>query len=239
MIPWKVLDSAAAPGSNDPLTLHQRGHEFSIRVQHMELMNSRRSASESGFSELGCARIAGRPRPRVLIGGLGMGFSLRRALDGLPANATVVVAELVPQVVTWNETVLGHLAGHPLRDPRVVVRQGDVAQLLRESRGAFDLIMLDVDNGPEGLTQAANDWLYARPGIETARAALRPQGVLGYWSAKPDARFVRRLERAGLAVEEHVLAAANGGRGTRHVVWLATARAEPSRAPARTRPARR
>ena len=222
MIAWKRLDEAAVPGSKTTLQLFQHDQTFSIRVDGAELMNSRAYASENGFSTLGCARIRGRNAPRVLIGGLGMGFSLRSALDALPADAEVVVSELVPKVVQWNREVLGHLAGHPLTDARVRLREVDVAQVLREAQGEYDLIMLDVDNGPEGLTRRANDWLYSRAGLETARAALRPRGVVGYWSSGSDHGFTRRLKQVGFDVEERCLRAANGQRGARHTIWLAT-----------------
>jgi spermidine synthase len=223
MIPWKLLDTARVSGSKTELRLYQRDKEFSIRVDRYELMNSRVYTSNDGFSELGCARIEGRRKPRVLIGGLGMGYSLRTALDLLPKDAEVVVAELVPQVVAWNRDYLGHLAGHPLRDPRVQVREMDVGVVLRESRGQFDLIMLDVDNGAEGLTRKANDQLYNRQGIATARDALRPEGVLGYWAAGPDQAFARRLREAGLDVKESSIRASKASRGVKHTIWLAVA----------------
>ena len=224
MIPWKLLDTACVPGSKTELRLYQRDREFSIRVDGYELMNSRvYTSSEDGFSALGCARMEGRRKPRVLIGGLGMGYSLRTALDNLPKGAEVVVAELVPQVVAWNRDHLGHLARHPLRDSRVRVRESDVGVVLRESRGQFDLIMLDVDNGAEGLTRKANDRLYNRGGIATARDALRPEGVLGYWAAGPDQAFARRLRESGLDVKEISIRAAKASRGVKHTVWLAVA----------------
>jgi len=225
MIPWKHLDTAAIPGSQKQLKLYQRDEEFSIHVDDSELMNSRAYSSEDGFSELGSARIAGRPKPRVLIGGLGMGYTLRSALEALPADAEVVVSELVPQVATWNRELFGHLADHPLRDPRVTLREVDVARVLRESRQQFDLILLDVDNGPEGFTRKANDWLYSEPGLQAARAALRPGGVVGYWSSGSDQSFVRRLEDEGFDVDESALHATTGSHGAQHVIWLATVRA--------------
>lgn len=221
MIPWKYLDRAAVPGGNTVLHLYQRDQTFSMRVDGIELMNSHAYASEDAFSMFGCARIEGRSAPRVLIGGLGMGFSLRSALDRLPSNAEVVVAELVPEVARWNRDFFGHLAGHPLRDRRVTLREADVGHVLRDDHQKFDLIMLDVDNGPEGLTRRSNDWLYSRPGLETAREALRPRGVVGYWSSGPDQGFVRRLKQAGFDVQEHSLRAGKGQSGARHTVWLA------------------
>lgn len=222
MVPWTLLDRTVVPGGEGELTLHSRGAEFSIRIGGQELMNSRASASEHALAELGCARIAGRSSPRVLVGGLGMGYSLATALSTLEGDAQVVVAELVPAVVDWNRDLLGHLAGHPLRDARVSVRVQDVGRVIRERPDAYDAIVLDVDNGPAGLTRAANEGLYGEAGLRAARAALRRQGVLGVWSARSDAGFVRRLRRLGFTVEETAVRARNNGRGTPHVVWLAT-----------------
>jgi spermidine synthase len=221
MIPWKLLDTAPVPGTQDSVRLYQRATEFSIRVDRFELMNSRVYASEDALSELGCARIQARPKARVLIGGLGMGYSLRTALHALADDAEVVVSELVPAVVTWNRDVLGHLADHPLRDPRVTIRAEDVARVIREAPAAYDAILLDVDNGPEGLIRKANDWIYGRPGLAAARAALRPEGVLGVWSCSPDRAFAQRLRRGAFEVEEIAVRARGPGQGSRHTIWLA------------------
>ena len=220
MVPWQILDRAEVPGGRGELTLYRRGAEFSIRVDGCELMNSRAYASEDSLSALGCARIEGRKRARVLIGGLGMGYSLRTALQALPNDAQVVIAELVPAVVEWNRTHFGHLAAHPLRDRRVVLRNEDVGQVIRERSAAFDAILLDVDNGPDGLTRASNDWLYGAAGLRAAHAALRPRGVLGVWSARPDTAFVRRMRAARFEVEEVVVTARGRGKGAQHVNWL-------------------
>lgn len=238
MIPWQHLDTVTVPGSSSELRLYCRDQEFSIRADGIELMNSRAYSSEDGFSELGCARIAGRRRPKVLIGGLGMGYSLRSALNKLPPDAEVVVSELVPRVAQWNRERLGHLAGHPLRDSRVTLREIDVAQLMRAERGAFDLIMLDVDNGPEGLTRRSNDRIYSRAGLLEARAALRPRGVLGFWSSGPDQSFVRRLQQVGFKVEECALRAVNG-HGVRHTIWLAVVQSAQREAVRRSAPDKR
>ena len=221
MIPWKFLGRAPVPGKGPDLLLYSRGEEFSIRISSIELMNSRVYSREDELSKLGCARIQGRKKARVLIGGLGMGFSLVTALDNLGPDAEVVMAELVPGVVQWNREVFGHLAGHPLRDRRTTLREADVATVLRESPNAYDAILLDVDNGAEGLTRRSNDWLYSDRGIAAARDALRPAGVLGYWSAGPDRDFVRRLHRASLLVEEVHVGAQGRGRGARTVLWFA------------------
>jgi spermidine synthase len=173
------------------------------------------------MADLACARIAGRHNPRLLIGGLGMGYTLAAALHKLGPDARVVVAELVPAVVKWNRGPLGSLAGHPLQDKRATVCEVDVAQVLQTEHSAYDAIMLDVDNGPEGLTSKGNEWLYAPPGLDTAFAALRPAGVLSVWSAGPKHSFTRRLKLAGFKVEEIRVRARGHLGGGRHVIWLA------------------
>lgn len=222
MIPWKLLDRARVPASQTELVLYQRADEFSIRVAGQELMNSRVYASEDALAELACARIAERPAPRVLIGGLGMGYTLATALKRLGADAQVVVSELVPSVVAWNREHFGHLAGHPLRDPRVTVREEDVGAVMRKDRSAYDAIMLDVDNGPEGLTRKRNDHLYDRSGIALAVAALRPQGVLAVWGSGPSQEYVQRLRGAGLTVQQKQVRARGERGGARHTIFLAT-----------------
>lgn len=221
MIPWEFLGSARAPGDGEELSLYRRGKEFSIRVKACQLMGSAASGSEEALAELVCARLAGRPRPRLLIGGLGMGYTVGAALRQLNAEGQVVVAELVPAVVEWNRGPLADLAGRPLEDPRVTVQVTDVARLLRTETAAYDAILLDVDNGPEGLTRKGNNWLYAQVGLERAWAALRPAGVLGVWSSHPDRAFARRLRRVGFAVEEVSVRARGLRGGPQHIVWLA------------------
>ena len=222
MIPWRHLDSAAVPGGEGELRLYARSEEFSIRVAGQELMNSRVYASEDALSEIGCGRVADRRRARVLIGGLGMGYSLRSALQAVGPDARVVVAELVPAVVRWNREHFGHLADHPLRDRRVGVREDDVGAVIAEQKAAYDAILLDVDNGPNGLTRSENDALYGDAGLARAKAALRPSGVLGIWSAAADRAFVKRLRRAGFDVDEIAIKSRQGNRGARHTLWLAT-----------------
>jgi spermidine synthase len=224
MIPWKHLDSALVPGDITELRLYERGGEFSIRVNGSELMNSRVHGSEDALAGLACARIASLPTPRVLIGGLGMGYTAAAALHRLGAGSRVVVAELVPAVVAWNRSFLGELSGHPLHDPRITVREADVALILQEERRAWDAVLLDVDNGPAGLTRKGNDRLYTGAGLTAAFAALRPAGVLAVWSADPDRAFARRLCRAGFDVEESSVRARGPGGGSRHTIWLATRR---------------
>ncbi len=221
MTPWILLNSAPVPGNGVELRLYRRGDEFSIRILGRgELMNSRVHGSEDALAEHACARLAGRLKPRLLIAGLGMGFTLAAALRQLGDQAQVVVAELVPAVVAWNRGPLGEPAGHPLRDPRVTVRQVDVARILMVERQAYDAILLDVDNGPEGLTRKENDWLYGVNGLNAAYAALRPPGVLAVWSAGPDQAFLQRLRKVGFEVEE-VRVRAHGSKGARHIIWFA------------------
>jgi spermidine synthase len=222
MIPWKLLDHVPVPGDGGELSLFVRDQEYSIRVAQVELMNSRVYAREDALSKLGCERIRGRKKARVLIGGLGMGFALATALDNVGADAEVVVAELVPGVFKWNREIFGHLAGHPLRDRRVTSREMDVARVIREGRVGFDAVLLDIDNGPDGLTRRSNGWLYSDAGIASCRAALRPQGVLGIWSAGPDRAFVRRLNRGHLSVDEVEVGSRSKHRGARHTLWFAT-----------------
>lgn len=222
MTPWILLDTARIPGRTPgELRLYRRGGEFSIKAGHCELMSSRVHGSEDALAALGCGRLSGRARPRVLIGGLGMGYTLAAALAQLGAAAEVVVAELVPAVVAWNRGPLADLAGRPLDDPRVQVREQDVGLVMRAERAGFDAILLDVDNGPEGLTRQANDWLYGLEGLDAAYAALRPGGVLAVWSAGPEPAFAQRLRKIGFAVEEARVRAHAGKRGARHVIWLA------------------
>jgi spermidine synthase len=220
MIPWQLLGRAAVPGNDAPLTLHQRGREFVIRIGATALMGSLAHGSEEALAELACAHIAGRDDARMLVGGLGMGFTLAAALRHLGPRAGVVVAELIPAVVEWNRGPLAHLAGRPLDDARVTVWEGDVGECIRAKRAAFDAILLDVDDGPDGLTRAANDTLYSAAGLGAALRALRPGGVLGVWSVAPDEAFTRRLARAGFAVEESVVRARRT-KGGRHTLWLA------------------
>ena len=222
MNPWILLDSSQVPGNGGELCLHQRGDEFSIRiVGRGELMNSRVHGSEDALAEQTCARLLERARPRLLIGGLGMGFTLAAALRHTGEQAQVVVAELVPAVVAWNQGPLGEPAGHPLQDPRVTVRKVDVARLLMDGQQAYDAILLDVDNGPEGLTRKENDWLYGINGLSEAYTALRPGGVLAVWSAGPDKDFLQRLRKVGFEVDE-MRVRTHGSKGARHVIWFAS-----------------
>jgi len=220
MIPWEFIDSAPVPGSDRELRLYRRGGEYSIRVAGCELMNSRMHGSEEALAELACSRLAGVDAPRVLIGGLGMGYTTMAALQGLGPDARLVVAELVPKVVAWNRDQLAALAGNPLADSRVEVREADVCRVIMEEKRAWDAILLDVDNGPDGLTSRGNDRLYGPAGLTAAWCALRPGGVLAVWSIAASPEFTRRLRRTGFTVAV-VAERARGTRGGHHTIWLA------------------
>ena len=219
MIPWRELGRATVPGETVPLVLSQRDAEFVIRVGPHALMSSRAHETEEILAELACARIADRAAARIMVGGLGMGFTLAAALRHLQPSARVAVAELVPAVVAWNRGPLAHLAGRPLDDSRVTVHEADVTDLIREQHEAFDAILLDVDNGPDGLSLESNDRLYSRAGLRAAHGALRERGVLGVWSVAPDRGFTQRLGEAGFEVEVNV-ARARRTKGGRHTLWL-------------------
>ncbi len=217
----QILDSVLAPDGGE-LVLTQRDDLFTIRVDGVELMSNWAHRSEEELARLGFAVLGPCPTPRVLIGGLGMGFTLRAVLDQLTpgARADVVVAELFPGVVGWNRTWLGHLADHPLDDPRTQILEGDVGAVLTASPEAFDLVLLDVDNGPNALVVDANHHLYTQRGVRTLHAALRPGGVAAVWSAGHDVQFANRLQRGGFEVEVHQVTARAGGKGDRHVIFI-------------------
>jgi spermidine synthase len=222
VLPWIQLDTATIQGGVGELRLMRRGAEFSIMAGAIELMNSRVNGSEEALATLACERIRERPKAKILIGGLGMGFTLRAALASLREDAVVVVAELVPPVVAWARGPLASVFGDSLSDPRVDVRVTDVRLPIATQKSAYDAILLDVDNGPEGLTRSANDELYSLAGLKAAWSALRPEGVLAVWSSAPSGEFTRRLRAVGFNVEE-VKVRANGARGgARHLIWIAT-----------------
>lgn len=236
MIPWTVLATAQVPDGGE-LRLKRRGDEFSIMAGATELMNSRLSGSEQALATLVCGRLGARQGLSLLIGGLGMGFTLRAALGEVGPDAEVIVAELVPAVIDWASGPMAALFADSLTDPRVTLAEGDVAQLIGEGRARYDGILLDVDNGPGGLTRAANDGLYSPAGLGAAWAALRPGGMLAVWSSAPDSGFTARLRRAGFAVEE-ARVRAHGKSGARHVIWLAEKPAKRA-PPVAVRPPRR
>jgi len=222
MIPWLQVDIARVPGAEVELRLMRRGTEFSMMLGPNELMNSRLSGSEEALATLACRRLEAVKGPHLLIGGLGMGFTLRAALAVLGADARITVAELVPAVIAWARGPMAAIFGDSLNDPRVEVREADVADVIGARASAFDAILLDVDNGPEGLIRKANDALYDPKGLKAIRRALRPGGVLAVWSSGPHPAFTKRLRDAGFDVNEVNLRATTRRSGARHVIWFAT-----------------
>jgi spermidine synthase len=220
MIPLEHLASAHAPDGEE-LRLMRRGDDFMIVLDRNELMNSRMSGSEEALATMTAERLLGRAAQRWLIGGYGMGFTLRAALGVLGPDARLTVAELVPEIIDWARGPMAALANGCLDDPRVEVALADVADLIVRGRGGYDAILLDVDNGPDGLVRDANDRLYTPAGLATARATLKPGGVLAVWSAAPDKAFAARLHRAGFEVDEVTVRARSNGKGPRHTIWFA------------------
>ena len=223
MRPWEILSEAEAPDGSK-LVLSRRGDEHLIRAGGYDLMSSRDDSSARALAEIGCAKLTMRPGMRVLIGGLGMGYSLAAALAQLLADAEVEVAELVAAVVEWNRGPLAELAGRPLEDPRVHVHVGDVATRIRSLPHKVDAILLDVDNGPDPLAHEQNAALYGTRGLREARQALRPGGVHAVWSYSDAGRFARSLERAGFDASIHPVANRGRNRGHTHAIWLGRAR---------------
>jgi spermidine synthase len=220
MIPHELLASARVPGHTAELRCTRHDGDFTLWLDRLELMSSRVHGSEQELAGLAWAGLGTHAVARVLVGGLGMGFTLAAALALAPADAVVDVVELVPEVVGWNRELFGHCAGHPLRDPRTNVLVGDVGDVIRAAPGRYDVVLLDVDNGPAGLTRPANDRLYDEGGLRAARAALAPGGVLAVWSSAADPAFARRLQRGGLSVTEHRVRA-RGAKGPRRTIWVA------------------
>ncbi len=220
MQPRTLLATAKVPDGEE-LRLFQRGADFMIVLDRNELMNSRMSGSEEALALMACERLAELAKAHLLIGGYGMGFTLRAALSVLPPSARTTVAELVPEIITWARGPMAALTAGCLDDPRVTIAERDVALMIDEAQGTYDAILLDVDNGPDGLTRGANNRLYSRRGLEAARRALRPGGVLAIWSAASDAAFMRKLGDAGYIVDEVVVKARSNGKGPRHVIWFA------------------
>jgi spermidine synthase len=221
VIPWEEIDRAEVPGHEGDVTLLKRGTEFSMRTAGTELMNSRLYSSEDALGELTCGRIKRKSGVRILIGGLGMGYTLAAALEQSEPDTLITVSELIPAVVRWNREHLGHLAGMPLDDPRVSVEEEDVAETIRKRKSAWDAILLDVDNGPDGLTRKANDCLYGISGLKTSFYALRPGGILAVWSSGADEAFTHRLKQCGFKTETVTVRARKPGKGSRHTIWLA------------------
>lgn len=222
MSSWELMDTAAIPNNGGELRLFKRNEEFVIRINGTpgDLMSSRTHGSEDALGQLACSPFANKKSARILVGGLGMGFTLATTLKSLAADAQVTVAELVPGVVKWNQTLVGEFAGNPLADKRVNIKNVDVGTLINSATDHYDAILLDVDNGPEGLTHQGNDGLYSIDGLEAARQALRAQGILAVWSASPARKFVALLKKAKFTVDEKKVRAHNG-KGARHIIWLA------------------
>lgn len=223
MTPRELIGTARIPGGEE-LRLFRRGGDFMIVLDRNELMSSRMSGSEEALATMTCERMGDSKASHVLIGGYGMGFTLRAALAQLDVRATVTVSELVPEIIQWARGPMASLASGCLDDPRVILREQDVAMVIAEAVDAYDAILLDVDNGPDGLVRLANDRLYTEAGLTSARAALKRGGVLAIWSAAPDAAFARRLVKAGFSVEERAVKARSNGKGPRHVIWFASKR---------------
>ena len=218
---WTLLNEAPIPGTQKSLSLFKSKDDFHIKLNNgLELMNTRRHGSEDALATLPCAKMKNPDNAHVLVGGLGMGFTLAAALKAVGPNARVTVAELIPEVVEWNRGPLGEYSDFPINDPRTQVKPVDVCELIKDNTATYDVIALDVDNGPEGLTQSSNTWLYTEEGIHAARKALRANGVLSYWSIDDDKPFRQRLRACGLQVEEkHVFA--HGNKGSKNTIWLA------------------
>lgn len=229
MIPWERL-ATITTASGNRMELVRRDAEYVIRIDGQDLMGSRMHDSEEDLARLGCAPILNRRNARVLIGGLGLGYTLRAALDVMGKDAQVDVAELVPEVVEWNRGILAHLAGEPLLDPRAFVVPGDVGVAIGKAVALYDAILLDTDNGPAALTTKTNSALYSNAGIERTLRALKPGGVFGVWAVADDEKFTARLERIGFKVRVQVVAARKG-KGHSHVLWLAEALPKSQRGP--------
>ena len=222
MIPSTLLGTANIRNNGGELRLTQRGSDFSIHLKGVrgELMNSRTHCSELALAELGCAHIQDMEKAKVLVGGMGMGFTLAAALKATSSTAQVIVAELVPEVIEWNKGPLGACAGKPLDDKRVLVHLGDVAELFKTKKAAYDAVLLDVDNGPEGFTQNDNNKLYSTESLQAIRQTLHPRGMLAIWSAWHDPKFTLQLKKAGFKVETQTVRA-HKGKGSRHTIYLA------------------
>lgn len=223
MIPRELIDTAPVPGGQE-LRLYRRGGDHMIVLDRNELMSSRMSGSEKALAVMTLERLRHVRDPHLLIGGYGMGFTLRAALGQMGAGGRITLAELVPQIIAWARGPMAEMTAGCLDDRRVKLVDGDVAAVIAAGRASYDAILLDVDNGPDGLTAPANDRLYSAAGLATAKAALKAGGILAIWSAAPDAAFTRRLRDAGFAVEEVAVKARDNGKGPRHVIWFARRR---------------
>lgn len=221
---WELVESITTPDNAGVMDLMRCGDELAIHVDGQQLMSTREHGSEDALADLACDIIGSRPQARVLVGGLGMGFTTAAALNRLGPEGAVVVAELVPAVLRWNQGPLAFAAGHPLDDPRASVELRDVAGLIARPPQPWDAILLDVDNGPAAISHPGNGWLYEWAGLGAAHAALTAGGVLGVWSAWPDPSFTRRMKRAGFRVQVHEVRSRGAKGGRRHVVWMGVVR---------------
>jgi len=221
MKPRVRIATARTPDGSE-MVIYQHGRDFSIMINGQDLMNSRQHESELELARLGCAHLVGRKAPRILVGGLGMGYTLRQALDMLSPHAQVVVGELLGAVVEWNREFFGELNGRPLGDERVDVKTGDIVNLISRSKGRFDAILLDVDNGPSAMTDSGNRRLYGRKGIQACRRALRKQGCLAVWSAEPSKKFEQLLMRCSFHVRRFRASAYKGSKSQSRFVWVAS-----------------
>ena len=217
-----TIDSTVVPASATELTLWQCNDDFAIRLSGVpgDLMNSRRHHSEDALAEFACTRLSAIENAQILVGGLGMGFTLSSVLKTVSVSAEVIVAELVPAVVEWNRGLLGRCAGRPIEDGRTRVHLGDVSDLLKQRADKFDAILLDVDNGPEPMTHSDNEWLYSRAGLKRIYEKLRPEGIVAIWSVKADHAFTKRLKQTGFNVQLRTVRA-RPGKGSRHTIFVA------------------
>ena len=219
MVPRELIATARVPGGAE-LMLYRRGGDHMICLDRNELMSSRMAGSEEALAVMAAERLAGRKAPHILIGGYGMGFTLRAALKALGRDARVTVAEIVPEIIDWARGPMIELMAGCLDDRRVDLVIGDVGEVIAAARGSYDAILLDVDNGPDGLSREGNDGLYSLRGLGVAKAALKPGGVLAVWSAAPDKAFAKRMSGAGFAVDEVGVRARINGKGPMHVIWF-------------------
>ncbi|MFC3213515.1 MULTISPECIES: spermidine synthase [Novosphingobium] len=221
MIQRELIDTAWVPGG-EKLELFKHDQDFMIVLGHNELMSTRKWGSEEALATMAWERIRNSRRPHMLIGGYGMGFTLRAALKVMPENAQATVVELVPEIIEWARGPMAHVQQGCLDDPRVNLLMGDVSTVIGAGMGDYDAILLDVDNGPDGLVREDNNVLYSLAGLRAAKRALTPDGVLAIWSAGPDPAFTRRLEKAGFFVNEVKVASRSNGKGPKHVIWFAS-----------------
>lgn len=224
MKPWVLLDTAPVPEGKGELKLYQHDQDFTIKVDYVELMNSRVHGSEDALAELTISRIESKKPKRVLIGGLGMGFTLAKAVEVLGPNDIIEIAELSPAVVEWNKKYLGHLTGNPLDDPRVKLIVGDVITVMKSNQRSYDAVMLDVDNGPEGLTKTDNNRLYSGNGLKSAFQALNYNGIFSVWSSGDSDEFTERLKKSNFIVDKWHVRERSNGKGGKHLIWFASKR---------------